>query len=80
MHRREVESLLLSWGWESLGEYVYGLGHYRIDVSAWHKQSGFAVKGDQRTEYLWVSEMDLKHNIAVKFFMTRCQYFMSKTA
>lgn len=78
MSRTDVKQLLISWGWVSSGDYAVAIGYYRINLEAIPKNHGFAVKTNNPSDQLWVTEADLKHNIAVKFFLQNLAHYHSK--
>lgn len=78
MSRTDVKELLISWGWVSSGDHSVAIGHYRIDLEAIPKNHGFAVKTGNPVDQLWVTESDLKYNIAVKFFLQNVAQYHSK--
>jgi hypothetical protein len=69
MLRAELRLALIEWGWNPLPGFEFSIKDYSINIEGWAINRGFYVMGPSGTPPLWVSEEDLKKNVAYKFFI-----------
>lgn len=69
MLREDVATLLVTYGWISVGNYMYAKNGYTINLMAYDRLRGFMINHDDGKRRVWVSENELESNFLISFFL-----------